>query len=217
MPAPGAGHGRRPRSRPRRRRVGDIRTAGGDDEIVGRATQAGVGLFTGVVVYGAAMGGHASRWCSRSPTAVSARRRAAVDCRALALIGFVVLIVVPQLKYPANPPAVGHGDTIGFRTATVHGDAAALGDRGGGVRRLCGRGCCDAWRVERDAGRPAACSSRVVAIAMLVLPGINEVPDGFPPALLWQFRVASLGTQAVLWTALGLAFGALTQRRLARA
>ena len=52
---------------------------------------------------------------------------------------------------------------------------------------------------------------------MLVLPSINEVPDGFPPALLWQFRIAAIGTQAVLWTALGLLFGVFAERRLVRA
>jgi predicted cobalt transporter CbtA len=32
---------------------------------------------------------------------------------------------------------------------------------------------------------------------------------------LWQFRLASLGTQAVLWITLGLGFGWLTERSLA--
>ena len=32
--------------------------------------------------------------------------------------------------------------------------------------------------------------------------------------LLWRFRLASLGTQAVLWTTMGLLFGALTERSL---
>ena len=40
-------------------------------------------------------------------------------------------------------------------------------------------------------------------------PGLFEVPDTFPPSLLWNFRLASLGTQVTLWTALGLAFAAL--------
>jgi hypothetical protein len=54
----------------------------------------------------------------------------------------------------------------------------------------------------------------VIAIAMLVLPGINEVPEGFPATLLWRFRVASLGTQAIIWTVLGLAFGVAAQKVL---
>jgi predicted cobalt transporter CbtA len=46
----------------------------------------------------------------------------------------------------------------------------------------------------------------------VVLPGVDEVPEAFPASLLWQFRMSSLGTQAVLWTALGTAFGILSVR-----
>src|SRR5437764_909537 len=51
----------------------------------------------------------------------------------------------------------------------------------------------------------------------LALPAVNEVPKDFPAVVLWRFRLASLGTQAVLWAALGLVFGALTERSLATA
>ncbi len=43
---------------------------------------------------------------------------------------------------------------------------------------------------------------------------VDEVAGGFPATLLWRFRLASLGTQAVLWTTMGLLFGALTERSL---
>lgn len=55
-----------------------------------------------------------------------------------------------------------------------------------------------------------------MAIAYLVLPGVDEVPGNFPATVLWRFRLASLGTQTVLWTTLGLAFGALTERHFTR-
>jgi hypothetical protein len=54
----------------------------------------------------------------------------------------------------------------------------------------------------------------LVAVAYLVLPAVNETPAAFPAAVLWQFRLASLGVQTVLWTTLGLGFGPLTQRSL---
>jgi predicted cobalt transporter CbtA len=57
----------------------------------------------------------------------------------------------------------------------------------------------------------------LVTIGCLALPGVNEVPKDFPAVVLWRFRLASLGTQAVLWAALGLVFGALTERSLATA
>lgn len=183
-------------------------------ELVSRSTQAGLGLFTGVVVYGAAFGGIFAlvfafaygRFGPSDPRALAAL---------LALAGFLVLIVVPDLKYPANPPSVGNGATIGYRTwlffgmlaASIVAVAFAIYVRSQLVRVI------GPWNATLAGG---ATFVFVAAIAMFALPAINEVPEGFPAALLWQFRVASLGTQAVLWTTLGLAFGTLTQRSLLR-
>jgi hypothetical protein len=55
-----------------------------------------------------------------------------------------------------------------------------------------------------------------VIVVACVLPGINEVPEAFPAVVLWQFRVASFGMQLIMWTTLGLVFGALTERAMAR-
>ena len=57
----------------------------------------------------------------------------------------------------------------------------------------------------------------VITIAMLILPPVSEAPAEFPATTLWNFRLASLGTEAVLWTALGLVFGALAERQLVSA
>lgn len=185
------------------------------DELVSRGTQSGIGLFVGVVVYGAAFGGifalvFAVAWGRVG--AGSPRSLAAL----LALAAFVVLIVVPDLKYPANPPSVGRGDTIGPRTAlffamlvaSLFAASFGLYLRSQLLARL-GR-----WNASL-AG--AAAFVVIAAGAMALLPAVNEVPEGFPAALLWQFRIASLGTQAILWTTLGLAFGLVAERRLARA
>jgi len=48
------------------------------------------------------------------------------------------------------------------------------------------------------------------------MPAINEVPEAFPAVVLWRFRVASFGMQLIMWTALGLVFGALAERALAK-
>jgi len=53
-----------------------------------------------------------------------------------------------------------------------------------------------------------------VIAGMLLLPDVVEVPAGFPADDLYEFRLVSLGTQAVLWTGLGLVFGALAGRLL---
>jgi hypothetical protein len=60
----------------------------------------------------------------------------------------------------------------------------------------------------------AAAFMSVVTAALLFLPEINEVPDQFSAVVLWRFRLASFGTQAVLWTTIGLLFGALTETSL---
>jgi predicted cobalt transporter CbtA len=59
----------------------------------------------------------------------------------------------------------------------------------------------------------------VVAVVAfgLAMPPLDEVPEGFPAVVLWQFRMASLGAQAIMWTVLGLGFGAWVQRDFARA
>ena len=182
-------------------------------EIVSRPVQASIGLFTGVVVYSAAFGGifalvFAFAWGRAGR--LSPRALAAI----IAIVGYVAVVVVPQLKYPANPPSVGQPDTIALRTwvflamllVSILAAAAATYLRANLTRRLGG------WNATLVA---AAAFVVVVLIGMAVLPDINEVPKNFPAVTLWQFRLASLGTQAVLWATLGLAFGWLTERSLA--
>ena len=54
-----------------------------------------------------------------------------------------------------------------------------------------------------------------MVMAMLMLPPISEVPSEFSAEVLWRFRLASLGIEAVLWTALGLTFGVVAEYLLA--
>lgn len=41
---------------------------------------------------------------------------------------------------------------------------------------------------------------------------INEVPAAFPSVVLWKFRVAAIGMQVIMWTTIGLLFGAWVER-----
>jgi predicted cobalt transporter CbtA len=183
-------------------------------EIVSRQTQAGLGLFTGVVVYGAALGGLFSLVFSFVYGRVGGldpRSTAAL----LALAGFISIVLIPGIKYPANPPSVGNPDTIGSRTAlfftmiiiSVATLVLAISLARGLVIRLGG------WNAVLLG---AATYLVIVAIVQYALPEINEVPDDFSAVVLWRFRVASLGIHIVLWTTIGLLFGALTQRVLAQ-
>lgn len=183
-----------------------------EPEMVSRKIQRGLGLVTGAVVYGAAIGGifalvfaYAYGRVGRTgPRALSAL---------LAGAGFVAIVLVPTLKYPANPPSVGNPETIGLRTAAffllIVFSIAALVlavQAGRWLHRRYG-----AWNASLAA---AALFVIVVGVVSRLFPAIDEVPAAFPATLLWQFRLASLGTQAVMWTTLGLLFGWLTERDL---
>jgi predicted cobalt transporter CbtA len=184
--------------------------AGEKEELVSRRVQSTIGLLTAVVVYGAAMGGLfalAFAFLYGRVGDVSPRLLALL----LAVAAFAAIYYVPSLKYPANPPAVGEPDTIAYRTglfflmmlislgAVIFAVAAArrLAQQHGGLNAtLAGAGL----------------FIGVIVIAQLVLPDINEVPAEFPATVLWKFRMASLGPQALMWTTLGLLFGALAER-----
>jgi hypothetical protein len=183
-----------------------------EPELVSRAVQGTIGLFAGVIVYSCALGGFfalAFAYAYGRIGALNPRGTATV----LAVTGFVTLILVPQIKYPANPPSIGEPDTIGMRTAlyftmialSVIAAIAAILTGKQLVRRL------GAWNSALVAG---AAYLAVVAAGMSILPPVNEVPADFSATALWNFRLASLGIEAVLWTALGLTFGFLAERQL---
>jgi predicted cobalt transporter CbtA len=129
----------------------------------------------------------------------------------LAAAGFVAVYLVPNLKYPANPPSVGDAETIGMRTALYFvmiaiSIAAMIGAFS--LKRLLVHRFGD-WNSTLAV---AAYYVVIVAIAGLLLPAVNEVPEQFPAVVLWKFRVASIGAQFIMWATLGLLFGAWTQR-----
>jgi Probable cobalt transporter subunit (CbtA) len=53
-----------------------------------------------------------------------------------------------------------------------------------------------------------------MAVVMTLLPVVNETPKHFPATVLWQFRLASIGIQALLWACFGVVFGVLAERVL---
>jgi len=186
-----------------------------EPELVSRAVQGGLGLFTGVTVYSVAFGGLfalAFALCYGRIGNFSARANAAL----IAASGFVALYAVPILKYPANPPSIGNPDTIGLRTAIYFGMVllslasmiAAWNVRNRLVEQL------GAWNATLVGG---AVYLVAVVLFALAMPPLNEVPDGFPAVVLWQFRMASLGAQAIMWTVIGLGFGAWVEHDLAQA
>jgi len=183
-----------------------------ESELVSRTVQSTVGLATAALVYGVGLGG-----LFALAFAVAYGRIGRFGARAtaalVALVGFGTVALVPFLKYPANPPATGNPDTLGQRTVLyflmiVIAVASALAALylGRWLQPRLGT-----WNATLVAVGAFAVFIGVVAVS---LPTINEVPDGFSAILLWEFRLASLGTQFVTWVTLGLLFGALTERRL---
>ncbi|MEX3894832.1 CbtA family protein [Paraburkholderia sp. JPY432] len=181
-----------------------------EPEIVSRETQAGLGLLTGVVTYGAAFGGLFSL-----VFAYAYGRAGSLSVRALsawlALGAFIAIVVVPNIKYPANPPSVGDPDTIGARTGLFFLMIAislatmvfSLKVRRRAAAKL------GAWNGSIVAGLVFVV---IIAAVQLSMPVINEVPATFPAVLLWKFRVAAIGMQVVMWTTIGLLFGAMVER-----
>jgi hypothetical protein len=72
-----------------------------EPEMVSRKTQKSIGLLTGTVVYGTAIGGLFGLVFAYS-YGRSRIARSRVLSALLAGIGFVTIVLVPNLKYPAN-------------------------------------------------------------------------------------------------------------------
>lgn len=184
-----------------------------EPELFSRETQAGLGLLTGVIVYGAAIGGLFALVFTLAYGRVG-RLGPRATAALLALGAYIAIVLVPYIKYPANPPAIGHPDTIGSRTGLfflmILFSVTALGLAVALARHLSAR--LGAWNATILAG---AAFVVVIAIAQYSLPSVNEVPDQFSAVVLWQFRASSLGIHAVLWSTIGLLFGALTERSMA--
>lgn len=182
-----------------------------EPELVSRSTQAGLGLCVAVIAYSAAFGGLFGLAFAfaygRFPGVIIPQVLAVV----LAAVGFVAIYLVPNLKYPANPPSVGEPETIGVRTVlyfTMIGISLAAMIASVTIKRFFVEHFGN-WNATLLV---AACYIVLVGIACILLPAVNEVPNEFPAVVLWNFRIASVGAQLIMWATLGLLFGALTQR-----
>jgi hypothetical protein len=210
----------------------------GGPDIFSRTVQGSVGIGIGLIAFGAAMGALFS-----VVYLLCLGRVGRIRPRVLALLvagaGFFGFYLVPFLKYPANPPAIGHPETIrarGFLYLTMV---------------LCSLVFLFAavWVGRRLAVRFGNWNSALLAalgfavaigIVMAVLPSLGElsanvhlyghhatetplpltdakgsiVYPGFPADVLFSFRFYSVCNQLILWSTLGLVFGPLAERVL---
>lgn len=191
-------------------------------ELFTRAVQMNVGMGFGVLAFSVAIGA-----LFAVVFAVTYGRVGDVSARLLSLYvagGMLLsLYVVPNLKYPANPPALSLDQTVRERTLLYVLMVALSGALLIGAVMLSRR-----WISKLGVFNAtlAAASAYVAAMAivMLALPTINETPgpirdaagaivyEGFPADVLYYFRLYALGTQVVVYTTIGLVFGVMASR-----
>jgi hypothetical protein len=207
-----------------------------EPELFSRAIQGNIGIGVGIVAFGIAIGlFFAVAYC------MAYGRTGNVRVRQLSLLvglfGFLGTFLIPFIKYPANPPAIGNPDTIRDRGAlwvlmvvvsiVVLILAVVLGQR---LQARLGT-----WNATLVAGAAAIV---VLGIVMALLPALGElstnvaesgsrltetpqpvtdpsgkiVYPGFDADLLYRFRLYSVGAQIVLWGVLALGFAPLAER-----
>ena len=200
-------------------------------ELFSRGVQANAGLGFGILIFGVAMGAlFAVLFCVvYARVGGRAKTPASRELSALLAAGaFGAVYLVPFVKYPANPPAVGQADTIGARAGwylvmvvtSVVLAAASVWLAGQLAARF------GPWNSTLLA---AGAYLVAVAVVMALLPTVDETPQplrdaagaiiypGFPADVLYEFRVLSLATQLVLWVSIGVVFSTLAGRLQERA
>ncbi|MER7132214.1 CbtA family protein [Streptosporangium saharense] len=180
-----------------------------EEELVSRDGQR-LGLFLALGLYGVALGGLFALVYAGVRGRVGPRSEPLLAI-SLAAASFVAIVLVPFVKYPANPPAVGDPETINQRTV-LYLVAVVIGILAVGAAAAAYRYVSSAEAWPRWVAGGAALLVPVAA-AWILLPRIDEVPEGFPAGLLWDFRLASLGTQAVFWLGVGALFAFAARRR----
>jgi predicted cobalt transporter CbtA len=122
----------------------------------------------------------------------------------LAAIMLLVIYIVPALKYPANPPAVGDPETIYYRESLYITLLAISGFSAIGLAVLYRKlGDKKAKRIVL----PVIYIGIIAAAFMVLPPNPDEITA--PMDLVVGFRIVSGFTMSVFWGLLGLILGTL--------
>jgi predicted cobalt transporter CbtA len=176
---------------------------------VSRQNQSTWGLLTATVPTGIMLGGITALAAAFAMGRIG-RLRPSQSTALVAALGFVSVALVPFIKYPATPPAVGNADTIGARTTqyfvmltvSVLAMIAAV---------LLFRALLDRLGTYTAVLVSGGAYLAVVILAGALMPTVNEIGD-FPGDTLWYFRRGSLMTLATLWGVIGVALTGLIGR-----
>jgi hypothetical protein len=181
--------------------------------LVSRTVQNTLGLATGCLVYGLALGGLFSLayGFAVGRLGLLSERATAVVVAALA---FLAVYAIPALKYPSNPPGYNTSSIttrtdeyvvmVGISLVVVLCAVVASREL---VSRL------GAWNAAITA---VAGALVLLGLAWALLPAPEAAPEGFPVDTAWHFRIATTAIQATTWSVIGLGFGWLTERAHAR-
>ena len=213
--------------------TGHHHAAGAEAELFSRGVQSTFGAATGMMMFGIAMGGLAAvvlaLWLHH-------RRSTAIRpyvAPVVALV-FAVMYVIPSLKYPANPPSVGNGETIATRTglylamvlvsAIAVVVAVVIHDRLGKTM-----GSKATWLG-------VAVAAVIALVGMWALPALGELSanaglhsltetpqpltddsgtivfPGFPADDLYRFRLYSFIAQMIIWASVAVGFAGAARR-----
>lgn len=113
------------------------------------------------------------------------------------------LYIIPFLKYPANPPAVGNPDTIGYRESLYMSFQATSGL----IALVTGI----VWYKIRKINNyisyimPAAYIGIIAIIYVIFPPNPDQI--SIPMELVNSFRVVTASTMIMFWMILGVIFG----------
>ena len=122
----------------------------------------------------------------------------------VASILWLVLFFIPAFKYPANPPGIGHPETIYYRQMLYIIFIAISGFTALGLAFVYKNN--GAWRLKKII--IPVIYAAIMAAAFLVMPPNPDTIDA-PMDLVINFRIMSAVTITVFWGLLGLIFGAL--------
>ena len=183
-------------------------TAEHHEEVFSRRTQK-AGLLVGTLVSSLAAGAvFAGAFALLPPQLPGHTRRAQVAL--LAGAAAITVVLVPFLKYPANPPGVGDPGTLASRQLLYVG-CVLLSVAGLGVSaQFFG------WLRQRTSTGAAAGGAMLLfavwAGAVLIALPARTDPVNTPDRLLGQFRAASLLGQLLYWTLFSGLFAIVLER-----
>jgi predicted cobalt transporter CbtA len=137
---------------------------------------------------------------SRSSIPASSNKKKALI---LAGIMWLVLFLIPALKYPANPPAVGDPETIYYRQSLYIAYLALSGFAALGLAFLYRKmGTIQAKKVIV----PAMYTVIMIGAYLAMPPNPDAISA--PMDLVMGFRIASAFTMSIFWALLGIILGA---------